>query len=108
MARKIWTHSTKVTSHTKEGFKALWRMLKVCGTEPESPPDVDDEAEIEEAADEDISRGAEISDCPEEWIFPGWIAFHMFVPRAHDEHKSPLFEVGDWVKNKRSAAGSGG
>jgi hypothetical protein len=86
----------------------MWRMFKVSGTESESKVDADDEVEVEDAADEDSTRALEISEHPEEWIIPGWVAYRMFGPRAHDEHKSQLFEVGDWVKNKRSASGSGG
>jgi len=86
----------------------MWRMLKVSDTEPESPVDANDEVEVEDAADEDSTRAPEISEHPEEWIFPGWVAYCTFGPHAHDEHKSPLFEVGDWVKNKQSASGSGG
>jgi hypothetical protein len=86
----------------------MWRTLKVSGTEPESPVDANDDVEVKDAADEDSTRVPEISECPEEWIFPGWVAHRTFGPRAHDEHKSPLFEVGDWVKNKRLASCSGG
>jgi hypothetical protein len=86
----------------------MWRMLKVSGTEPESPVDANDKVEVEDATDEDSTRAPEIFERPEEWIFPGWVAYHTFGPRAHDAYESPLFEVGDWVKNKRSASGSGG
>jgi hypothetical protein len=42
---------------------------------------------------------------PISWIFPGWMAYCMFGPRAHADFQSALFEVGDWNKNKRSATG---
>jgi len=47
----------------------------------------------------------EVNQCPEGWIFPGWMAYHLFRPRAHVDFQSSLFQVGDWMKNKRNVSG---
>jgi hypothetical protein len=82
----------------------MWRMLTgstVYDVEPESQENIEN---IEDEAAEPVAPEAD-SDRPESWIFPGWMAYRLFGPRAHADHQSALFEVGDWVKNKRSATG---
>jgi len=66
----------------------------------------DVEADSEANAEDGTSQPDESSDRPDGWIFQGWMAYHVLRPCADKDHQSALFEVGDWVKNKRSAGGS--
>ncbi len=38
----------------------------------------------------------DVSEHPSEWIFPGWMAYRLFGPRAHVDYQSALFSIGDW------------
>jgi hypothetical protein len=78
--------------------------------------DDDAEADVEENAQDDVAVAdaeaeaagnalTSTSERPETWIFPGWVAYRLLGPRAHSDHQSILFEVGDWVRNKQNAAG---
>lgn len=71
---------------------------KVIDVEAEPQDNADDEAENEGVANDEGN-----SDRPESWIFQGWFAYRLFGPRAANNDGSTLFEVGDWVKNKRSS-----
>jgi hypothetical protein len=77
----------------------MWRMLT--GSKV-----YDIEADSEANAEDETSQSDESSDRPDGWIFQGWMAYCVLGPRADKEHQLALFEVGDWVKNKRSAGGS--
>jgi hypothetical protein len=79
----------------------MWQMLtgaKVIDVEAEPQDNADDEAENEGVANDEGNF-----DRPESWIFQGWFAYRLFGPRAANNDGSTLFEVGDWVKNKRSS-----
>ena len=85
----------------------MWTMLTgapVYDPDNEGQENVDD---VVAAADDDAQDG-QTSERPESWIFSGWCAYRLFGPRAHADFQSPLFEVGDWVKNKRGSDGGGG
>jgi hypothetical protein len=60
------------------------------------------------AAVDDDARDEQTSEGPESCIFSGWCAYHLFGLRAHADFQSTLFEVGDWVKNKRGSENGGG
>ena len=63
---------------------------------------VDGDDEEEDVAEE----GAAVTvERPETWIFSGWMAYRLLRPRAHNDFRSPLFEIGDWDRNKRTAVG---
>ncbi len=85
----------------------MWTMLTgapVYDPDNEGQENVDD---VVAAADDDAQDG-QTTERPESWIFSGWCAYRLFGPRAHADFQSPLFEVGDWVKNKRGSDGGGG
>ncbi len=67
--------------------------------------DQEHQQNMEGEAAEELATAADTSEQPESWIFPGWIAFHLFGPCSHVDHQYASFEVGDWVRNKRSSPG---
>jgi hypothetical protein len=86
----------------------MWRLLNnspVC--------DVDEERHSEDVDDNDDDAAANqaatnVSERPSDWVFPGWVAYLLFGPRAVTGFKSPLFEIGDWPKNKKNGNNGGG
>jgi hypothetical protein len=51
---------------------------------------------------------SDVSECPDGWIFSGWMVYRLFGPRAHADYQSTLFSVGDWPENKRGEKASNG
>ena len=76
----------------------MWSMLQ----SKSSTLNVDGDDEEEDVAEEGAAATVER---PETWIFPGWMAYRLLGPRAHNDFRSPLFEIGDWDRNKRTAVG---
>ncbi len=75
--------------------------------------DVDEERHSEDVDDNDDDAAANqaatnVSERPSDWVFPGWVAYLLFGPRAVTGFKSPLFEIGDWPKNKKNGNNGGG
>jgi hypothetical protein len=62
-------------------------------------------ASVDVDGDDEAEEEAETSQRPEGWIFPGWMAYRLLGPRAHVDFQSSLFQVGDWMKNKRNGSG---
>jgi hypothetical protein len=60
-----------------------------------------DDAVVDDDAHTAQQRTSDVSECPDGWIFSGWMAYRLFGPRAHADYQSTLFSVGDWPKNKR-------
>ena len=81
----------------------MWRLLNTA-------PIVDVADDIDDNDDYAAANQAATStpERPLDWIFPGWVAYLLFGPRAVSGFKSSLFEVGDWPKNKRDGKGSDG
>jgi hypothetical protein len=77
----------------------MWRSLHLTPDLDLAVEDVGEVGEDDEAAAEQTAD--DVAERPEEWIFPGWMAYRLFGPRAHIDFQSPLFSVGDWPRNKR-------
>jgi hypothetical protein len=83
----------------------MWRLLH------SSPVVQLDEDRHSEDADDDAAASKaslNVQESPQDWVFPGWIAYLLFGPRAISGFKSPLFEIGDWPKNKKNGSGGSG
>jgi hypothetical protein len=75
--------------------------------------DLDEDRHSEDADDNNDDAAASqaapnFHEHPQDWVFPGWMAYLLFRPRAVSGFKSPLFELGDWPKNKKNGGGNGG
>ena len=79
-------------------LNGMWSMLQ----SRSSTLNVDGDDEKKEPADEPAGATVER---PETWFFSGWMAYRLLGPRAHNDFMSPLFEIGDWDRNKRTSEG---
>jgi hypothetical protein len=81
----------------KHILDSMWRSLPLTSELDLGKVDVggvsgeDNEAAAEQRADD-------VSECPEEWVFLGWMAYRLFGLRARVDYKSPLFSPGDWPR----------
>ena len=81
-------------------------MYRSINLSPMLDVDGEDVGEDDDAAANLSSE--DVSERPSEWLFPGWMAYRLFGPRAHVDYQSPLFSVGDWPRNKRGDKSSNG
>jgi hypothetical protein len=53
----------------------------------------------------DDGEGCKVIARPSEWMFPGWIAFKCFGPKAPETYQSTLIELGEYRGGPRAEAG---
>ncbi len=74
-------------------LNGMYTMLNRASSVNVDGDDEDDNGDV----DETVER-------PDGWIFPGWFAYRLLGSHAHNDFRSPLFEVGDWDRNKRNGS----
>ncbi len=71
----------------------MWRTLHLTPDLGKAVEDAGEVGENDEAATEQTAD--DVAESPKEWIFPGWMAYRLFGPRAHLDFQFPLFSLGD-------------